>query len=144
MKKPQAVILKQALLRPLTVNGTASLDSQAGLPSPDKLSRVDYCGNMVYDRGKRRLLIGNGYVTFDLQTNAPSYHFYLRYHLGNNRVVMAGDGTVEQVTHYYPFVGAVPRPGHRRPWHAPERTSSGLRGWPAGRNGCRIAHSIQP
>ena len=78
-------------------NGTASPDSQAGLPSPDELTRVDYCGNMVYDRGERRLLLENGYVTFDLLTNTPSYHFYLCDHLGNNRVVMAHNGTVEQV-----------------------------------------------
>ncbi len=105
MKRRQTVIFKQVLLRPLTVSGTASPDSQTGLPSPDELSRIDYCGNVVYDRGERRLLLGNGYVTFDLQTNAPSYHFYLRDHLGNNRVVMAQNGTVEQVTHYYPFGG---------------------------------------
>ena len=95
MKRPQAVILIQ------------ERDAVGTIPSTDELSRVDYCGNMVYDRGERRLLIGNGYVTFDLQTNAPSYHFYLRDHLGNNRVVMAGDGTVEQVTHYYPFGGVM-------------------------------------
>ena len=28
-------------------NGTASPDSQAGLPFPDELTRVDYCGNML-------------------------------------------------------------------------------------------------
>ena len=60
---------------------------------------------MVYDRGERRLILGNGYVTFDAATETPSYHFYLRDHLGNNRVVIARDGTVEQVTHYYPFGG---------------------------------------
>ena len=95
MKRPQAVILIQ------------ERDAVGTIPSTDELSRVDYCGNMVYDRGERRLLLENGYVTFDLQTNAPSYHFYLRDHLGNNRVVMAHDGTVEQVTHYYPFGGVM-------------------------------------
>ena len=50
---------------------------------------------------------GDGYVTFDITTNTPSYHFYLRDHLGNNRVVMAQNGTVEQVTHYYPFGGVM-------------------------------------
>ena len=89
----------------ILAGGTAVTDAVETVPSTDELSRVDYCGNMVYDRGERRLLLENGYVTFNLQTNAPSYHFYLRDHLGNNRVVMAHNGTVEQVTHYYPFGG---------------------------------------
>ena len=86
---------------------TAGTDDVEAVPSTDELSRVDYCGNMVYDRGERKLLLENGFVTFDLQTNASSYHFYLRDHLGNNRVVMAQNGTVEQVTHYYPFGGVM-------------------------------------
>ena len=61
-------------------------EGAATIPPTDELSRVDYCGNMVYDRGERRLLLENGYITFDITTNALSYHFYL----GNNRVVMAG------------------------------------------------------
>ena len=35
----------------------------------------------------------------------PVYHYYLKDHLGNNRVVVKQDGTVEQVNHYYPFGG---------------------------------------
>ena len=104
--------------------GTAETDDVETVPSTDELSRVDYCGNMVYDRGERRLLLENGYVTFDITTNTPSYHFYLRDHLGNNRVVMAGDGTVEQVTHYYPFGGVMrestnPISTAGRSWTAP-------------------------
>ena len=91
----------------ILAGGTAGTDAVETVPPTDELSRVDYCGNMVYDRGERRMLLENGYVTFDLQTNTPSYHFYLRDHLGNNRVVMAGDGTVEQVAHYYPFGGVM-------------------------------------
>ena len=114
MKRLQTVFSIQASLRGRTVSrsstshlggGTAGTDAVGTIPSTDELSRVDYCGNMVYDRGERRMLLENGYVTFDLQTNTPSYHFYLRDHLGNNRVVMAQNGTVEQVTHYYPFGG---------------------------------------
>ena len=116
MKRLQTVFSIQASLRGRTVSrsstnrlsgGTAGTDAVGTIPSTDELSRVDYCGNMVYDRGERRMLLENGYVTFDLQTNTPSYHFYLRDHLGNNRVVMAQNGTVEQVTHYYPFGGVM-------------------------------------
>ena len=67
-------------------------------------TRVDYCGNMIYDRGVRRLLTDEGYVTF-ASDGTPQYHYYLRDHLGSIRVVMAQDGTVEQKTHYYPFGG---------------------------------------
>ncbi len=116
MKRLQTVFSIQTSMRGRTVSrsstnrlsgGTARTDAVGTIPSTDELNRVDYCGNVVYDRGERRLLLENGYVTFDIATNAPSYHFYLRDHLGNNRVVMAGDGTVEQVTHYYPFGGVM-------------------------------------
>ena len=33
----------------------------------------------------------------------PAYHYYLRDHLGNNRVVLRSDGKIEQATDYYPF-----------------------------------------
>ena len=36
----------------------------------------------------------------------PSYHYYTRDHLGNNRTVVSHGGSLEQVNHYYPF-GAV-------------------------------------
>ena len=116
MKRQQPVFSIQTSLRGRTVRrsstnrlsgGTAGTDAVGTIPSTDELSRVDYCGNMVYDRGKRRLLLENGFVTFDLQTNTPSYHFYLRDHLGNIRVVFDQTGAVEQVTHYYPFGGVM-------------------------------------
>ena len=86
--------------------GAASPDSQASLPSQDELSRIDYCGNVIYDRGERRLLTDEGYVTFAAD-GTPQYHFYLRDHLGNIRVVFDQTGAVEQVTHYYPFGGVM-------------------------------------
>ncbi len=51
-----------------------------------------------------RLLTDEGYVTFS-ETGAPVYHYYLRDHLGNVRVVMGQTGAVEQVNHYYAFGG---------------------------------------
>ena len=63
-----------------------------------------YCGNMLYENGTlKQILIDGGYITFNGST--PQYHFYLKDHLGNNRVVVNASGTVEQVTHYYPFGG---------------------------------------
>jgi len=42
-------------------------------------------------------------VTFSGTT--PQYHFYVKDHLGNNRMVVNASGTVEQVSHYYAFGG---------------------------------------
>ena len=65
---------------------------------------TDYCGNMIYENNVlNQILVDGGYVTFSGTT--PQYHFYLKDHLGNNRVVARADGTVEQVNHYYPFGG---------------------------------------
>jgi hypothetical protein len=44
----------------------------------------------------------NGYYTFS-NTGDSTYHFYLKDHQGNNRVVVSQSGSVEQITHYYPY-----------------------------------------
>ena len=63
---------------------------------------TDYCGNVVYENGTQKyLLTDEGYVT--LADN--KYHYYLQDHQENNRVVVDGNGTVEEVSHYYPFGG---------------------------------------
>ena len=49
-----------------------------------------------------RYIFDGGYFSFS-NTNIPTCHYYNRDHLGNIREVIAEDGTVEQVTHYYPF-----------------------------------------
>ena len=48
-----------------------------------------------------KYLYDGGYYSFD--NNTPTCHYYNRDHLGNIREVIAENGTVEQVTHYYPF-----------------------------------------
>ncbi|OUO63698.1 hypothetical protein B5F71_19520, partial [Bacteroides sp. An269] len=61
---------------------------------------TDYCGNVVYENGSQKyLLTEEGYVT--LADN--KYHYYLKDHQGNNRVVISSTGTVEETNHYYPF-----------------------------------------
>ena len=53
---------------------------------------IDYCGNCIYENGTlRRILVEGGYITFD-SSNQPVYHFYLKDHLGNNRVVANASG----------------------------------------------------
>ena len=58
--------------------------------------------------------MGNGYFTLS-STGDPTYYFYLKVHQGllsdvtegNNRMVLSSDGTIEQVTHYYPYGGVI-------------------------------------
>ena len=66
--------------------------------------KTDYCGNVIYENGVvSKILTEEGYITFSGTT--PVYHYYLKDHQGNNRVVINQSGTVEQVNHYYPFGG---------------------------------------
>ena len=61
---------------------------------------TDYCGNVIYENGTARLqLTEAGYI--DLSDN--NYHYYIKDHLGNNRVVADANGTVEESNQYYPF-----------------------------------------
>ncbi len=89
------------------VKGTSSYNAQGG--NSVKTHR-DYCGNFIYEDGAlKMLLFDGGYVTFysnnSNNINTPQYHFYLKDHLGNNRVVADANGNIEQVNHYYPFGG---------------------------------------
>ena len=40
-----------------------------------------------------------------IQSGASYFHYYIRDHQGNNRVVANYQGTIEQATHYYPYGG---------------------------------------
>ena len=69
------------------------------------MTDYDYCGNVEYTNDKAVLYHSEGYVTFD-KTQQPEFHYYLKDHLGNVRVVVNERDSVEQVTHYYPFGGS--------------------------------------
>jgi len=62
---------------------------------------INYCDNIIYDDGETIVLNDIGYAKYDKSGNL-SFHYYLQDHLGNNRVVMNEDGTIEQVNDYYP------------------------------------------
>ncbi|MDR0232704.1 MAG: DUF6443 domain-containing protein [Dysgonamonadaceae bacterium] len=68
---------------------------------------TDYCGNIVYENGNLKYILNpEGYVTKD--KNTPVYHYYLKDHLGNNRVVIPLKETYYPVVavqkmDYYPF-----------------------------------------
>ena len=63
---------------------------------------IDYCGSVVYNNNQLQyVLVEGGFISFD--ENTPVYHFYLRDHLGSNRVVTTHTGQVEQRNMFYPY-----------------------------------------
>ncbi len=74
---------------------------------------TDYCGNVIYENGVQKLLLTEeGYVTL----SDSKYHYYLKDHQGNNRVVINQSGTVEETSHYYPFGGVFASTGNAQPY----------------------------
>ena len=69
-------------------------------------TQYEYCDNLIYENEElSQVLFDGGYISIDGRTGMSKYHFYLRDHLGSNRVVADAAGTVEQVSHYYPYGG---------------------------------------
>ena len=62
---------------------------------------IEYCGNIIYDGDETMILNDVGYALYNKDNNL-SFHYYLKDHLGNNRVVVSEDGEIEQVNDYYP------------------------------------------
>src|SRR5699024_2902753 len=74
---------------------------------------TDYCGNVIYENGVQKLLLTEEcYVTL----SDSKYHYYLKDHQGNNRVVISQSGTVEETNHYYPFGGAFASTSNVQPY----------------------------
>ena len=74
---------------------------------------TDYCGNVVYENGTQKLLLTEeGYVTLA----DSKYHYYLKDHQGNNRVVISSTGIVEETNHYYPFGGVFASTNNVQPY----------------------------
>ncbi len=60
--------------------------------------KTDYVGNIIYENGVlKRILVDNGYYENGI------YYFYIKDHLGNNRIVADQNGNLIQSTQYYPF-----------------------------------------
>lgn len=96
-----------------TVHRTPTISPAAGIENIAAESTVtsvtDYCGPFIYENGAlTRINLDNGYLSYRSVTgqklDAPEYIFYLRDHLGNNRVTLRGnDNEILQTDHYYPF-----------------------------------------
>ena len=76
-------------------------------------TQTDYCDNVIYENSIQKLLLTEeGYVSLP----DKKYHYYLKDHQGNNRVVVDKDGNVEETTHYYPFGGVFASTGSVQPY----------------------------
>ena len=67
---------------------------------------IDYLGSLMMENGTpAQYLFPGGYCSLSGNSGNASvaFHYYNQDHLGNNREVVAEDGTLEQVTHYYPY-----------------------------------------
>ena len=61
-----------------------------------------YCGNAIYENGSLKMLLNeSGYYSF--QDN--KFHFYIKDHQGNIRIVADEAGKVDEVNDYYPLGG---------------------------------------
>ena len=63
---------------------------------------TDYCGNVIYENGVPvRLMTDVGYIAL----SDTSYHYFIKDHQGNVRVVADEHGNAEEVNDYYAFGG---------------------------------------
>ena len=66
-------------------------------------SNYYYCSNLVYNDDRlSTILFDGGYASVD-EEDGIVMHYYVKDHLGSNRLVVDGNGNIEEVNHYYPF-----------------------------------------
>ena len=102
-------------INPMPVVAPQAANEQGASSANLRHTWTDYCGNFIYENDTlKQTLIEGGYISYEYPKNtavtsisqlAPTYHFYVQDHLGNNRLVVDEGGTIEQINHYYPFGG---------------------------------------
>ena len=74
-----------------------SLNTVLTDPSVAMTTTTDYVGNMIYENGiLKRILTPVGYW------QDGTYYYFLKDHLGSNRIVMTGSGGIAETSSYYP------------------------------------------
>ena len=90
-------------------NITVEQDTRHDLTEGEILYKdsTDYHDALIMENGRPSMYqFDGGYCSlWDKTSKAEelSFHYYTKDHLGNNREVVSEDGTVEQVSNYYPF-----------------------------------------
>ncbi len=75
----------------------SSLDMILANLSVASTTTTDYVGNMIYQNGAlQMILLPEGYIQGGI------YYYYLKDHLGSNRVVVKSDGSVVESSNFYP------------------------------------------
>ncbi|MCQ2256764.1 MAG: hypothetical protein MJZ41_02080 [Bacteroidaceae bacterium] len=65
---------------------------------------TEYIGNFTYEKGKMKMYnFGSGYIEPSTTGTSYQYRYYMKDHLGNNRVVSNLSGSIMQTNHYYPY-----------------------------------------
>jgi len=74
-----------------------SLNTILTNPSVAMITTTDYVGNIIYENGTlKRILTSAGYW------QDGTYYYFLKDHLGSNRVVITGSGGIAETSSYYP------------------------------------------
>ncbi|PXV59424.1 RHS repeat-associated protein [Dysgonomonas alginatilytica] len=90
--KLQVKHLNDPTLKEQPVLGSTGTDGKMKGPT------TDYLGNKIYEDGVLKMILtDNGYIESGI------YYFYIKDHLGNNRIVANASGASVQSTQYYPF-----------------------------------------
>lgn len=93
---PQSTMLAIGEIHNLTASEIQSVDS------------TEYVGSYIYDNGSlARCNFEGGYVISPFVST--NYRFYIKDHLGNNRMVTDATGNVLQSNEYYPYGGLTGR-----------------------------------
>ena len=71
------------------------------------LSVVSWLSEAVKNGQPSMYLFDGGYASFNANGVVDGWHYYIQDYMGNNRMVVNKNGTVEQVTHYYPYGGVI-------------------------------------
>jgi len=74
-----------------------TITALSSTPSDYIVLTTDYVGNIIYENGAlKEILLPDGYYKDGV------FYYYLKDHLGNNRVTINSSGTVVEKNHYYP------------------------------------------
>jgi len=74
-----------------------TITPMSSIPTDYTVLTTDYVGNMIYENGAlKEIMLPEGYY------QNGTFYYYLKDHLGNNRVTINSSGAIVEKSHYYP------------------------------------------